>query len=172
MPNTKQQRNIWHRRNKVCFQHLLVPIKRRSDVELRDGHPSSTLHIHLCWSNWYSLRFFNRKRFIGKLSGLMATRSGRQSSLLRWLKLSYNFLLTGTSESGCGNESLCKQLDYHIIRNRTRCSRCVFLGSCCAYGLTRNALCHRGCLSEWTTTQGFKSNSEVSANFVTTRANG
>ena len=79
----------------------------------------------------------------------------------------------------------------------------------CAYGLTRNALCHRGCLSAWvsdwisewvsecktvsaakslstvvlareagvryrgrTTTRGFKSNWEVSAAFVTTRANG
>ena len=65
MPNTKQQRNIWHRRKKVCFQHLLVPIKRRSDMELRDGHPSFTLHINLL-INWYSLPFF-KERFTGKL---------------------------------------------------------------------------------------------------------
>ena len=66
----------------------------------------------------------------------------------------------------------------------------------CTYGLARNALCHRSCLSEldrfcgsvaqhrvlaqeaWvryhgrTTIRGFKSNWEVSSAVVTTRANG
>ena len=113
MPTREQQRNIWHRKKKVCFQHLLVQIERRSDVELRHGHQSFTEHINLCSSNWYSLRFF-KKWFTGKLFRLMATTSGQKSPLSRWLKLSCSFFFTSTRSFGCGNESLCKQFQITI----------------------------------------------------------